>query len=90
MKNFTPLGSSDFKKIGEENRYTVRSNREAGLGRYDICLIPLTTHGKGIVFEIKAPKTKKNHRKRPKSAILQIKQKSKPPNSPLSACRKYC
>jgi hypothetical protein len=35
--------------------YHIRSNRESGLGRYDICLIPKDVSQKGIVMEIKAP-----------------------------------
>jgi len=36
-------------------RYHIRSNRESGYGRYDICLIPKDAAKKGIVMEIKAP-----------------------------------
>ena len=39
-----------------DSRYRIRSNRESGLGRYDICLIPKDTSQKGIVMEIKAPR----------------------------------
>jgi Predicted AAA-ATPase/PD-(D/E)XK nuclease superfamily len=38
-----------------EHRYNIRSNRETGLGRYDICLIPRDLSEKGIIFEIKTP-----------------------------------
>jgi hypothetical protein len=34
--------------------YHIRSNRESGFGRYDICLIPQDISRKGIVMEIKA------------------------------------
>jgi Predicted AAA-ATPase/PD-(D/E)XK nuclease superfamily len=36
-------------------RYTVRSNREAGLGRYDIALFPTDKTQKGVIIEIKSP-----------------------------------
>ncbi len=36
-------------------QYHIRSNRESGYGRYDICLIPKDPARKGIVMEIKAP-----------------------------------
>lgn len=39
--------------IGESN-YTIRSNRESGLGRYDIQLMPKTGALPGIIIEIKA------------------------------------
>ena len=38
-----------------EDRYQVRSNRESGLGRYDIALIPKDRRERGFVFEIKTP-----------------------------------
>jgi len=38
------------------NRYKVRSNREAGDGRYDIALTPLVKELPGVVIEIKATK----------------------------------
>ncbi len=38
------------------NRYTVRSNRESGLGRFDIQLSPLEKGLPGLIFELKASK----------------------------------
>ncbi len=38
------------------NRYQVRSNRESGLGRFDICLLPLSSDLPGFIFELKATK----------------------------------
>ena len=38
------------------NRYTVRSNRESGLGRFDIQLWPMDTGIPGFIFELKASK----------------------------------
>lgn len=38
-----------------DSKYHIRSNRESGYGRYDICLIPKKAGQKGIVMEIKSP-----------------------------------
>ncbi|MFR6369716.1 MAG: PD-(D/E)XK nuclease domain-containing protein [Gemmiger formicilis] len=35
------------------NRYRVRSNRESGLGRFDIQLMPLVNGIPGFIFEFK-------------------------------------
>jgi putative sterol carrier protein len=43
-----------------EHRYHLSSNREAGYGRYDICLTPKNPADWGIVIEIKAPETDTN------------------------------
>jgi len=45
---------------GLENRYQLRSNHEAGLGRYDICLTPHNKNDRGIIIEIKAPNAKRD------------------------------
>jgi Predicted AAA-ATPase/PD-(D/E)XK nuclease superfamily len=42
-----------------DGRYIIRSNRESGLGRYDIALIPRNIAQKGFIIEIKAPNVKK-------------------------------
>ncbi|MBA3238243.1 MAG: AAA family ATPase [Parachlamydiaceae bacterium] len=39
--------------IGLKDRYEVKSNRESGLGRYDVMLIPKTPNELGIVMEFK-------------------------------------
>ena len=39
--------------IGLKDRYEVKSNRESGLGRYDVMLIPKDTHDLGIIMEFK-------------------------------------
>lgn len=41
------------------NRYKIRSNRESGLGRFDIQLMPLTKGMPGFIFEFK--RTKDEH-----------------------------
>ena len=38
------------------NRYQVRSNRESGLGRFDVCLIPRDKTNPGFLFEFKYTK----------------------------------
>ena len=38
------------------NRYAVRSNRESGLGRFDIQLCPAEKELPGMIFELKASK----------------------------------
>lgn len=43
-----------------EHRYHLTSNREAGYGRYDICLTPKNPAEWGIVIEIKAPESDTN------------------------------
>lgn len=39
--------------IGLSDRYEVKSNRESGLGRYDVMLIPKTPKSLGIIMEFK-------------------------------------
>ena len=46
-----------------DNRYEVTSNREAGEGRYDICLIPRQKRLPGILIELKACKDCKDVRR---------------------------
>lgn len=36
-----------------DNQYTIKSNRESGDGRYDICLFPKTPKYPGIIMEFK-------------------------------------
>lgn len=39
--------------VREGSRYRVKSNRESGLGRYDVCLFPRNVFDPGIVMEFK-------------------------------------
>jgi hypothetical protein len=39
--------------LGLSHRYEVKSNRESGLGRYDVMLIPKNPNEKGLVMEFK-------------------------------------
>jgi len=42
------------------NYYVVQSNRESGLGRFDILLKPLDMEVKGIIFEVKRAPTRRD------------------------------
>lgn len=58
------------------DRYTVRSNRESGLGRFDIQLSPIQKNLPGFIFELKASKnTDEDLDKLAGTAIQQIKDK---------------
>lgn len=58
------------------NRYSVRSNRESGLGRFDIQLKPLVSDLPGFIFELKATKnTGENLNKLAHTALEQISSK---------------
>jgi len=69
---------------GLSNRYIIKSNRESGLGRYDIMLAPRTPQDPGILIEfkkakIKSKKSKNNEKiltKSAKEALEQIKNLS--------------
>jgi hypothetical protein len=39
--------------VGLKGKYDVKSNRESGLGRYDVILFPKNSHDLGIVMEFK-------------------------------------
>ena len=57
---------------GLKDSYTIKSNRESGLGRYDVALIPNNRSKLGIIMEFK--KTSKNElaKKVAKQALSQI------------------
>ena len=50
-----------------QDRYTIRSNRESGYGRYDVLLIPHNTNDAGFVLEFK--KIDKDDDKTPQAAL---------------------
>ncbi|MES2200285.1 MAG: AAA family ATPase [Chlamydiota bacterium] len=53
--------------------YEIRSNKESGLGRYDVCLIPKNREKLGIILEFKkAKKEEKDLKALASSAIAQI------------------
>lgn len=57
-----------------KSRYIINSNRESGLGRYDICLIPIEITKPGIIIEFKLfnPKTDKSLEQTAEKAMKQI------------------
>ncbi|MBF8263194.1 MAG: AAA-ATPase fused to superfamily nuclease [Parachlamydiales bacterium] len=63
--------------IGLKDQYEVKSNRESGLGRYDVMLIPKNKHDLGIVMEFKkiGPFKKMDMMTAANSALLQIEEK---------------
>ncbi|MBQ9536363.1 MAG: AAA family ATPase [Desulfovibrionaceae bacterium] len=63
--------------INMKDRYTIRSNRQSGLGRYDICMFPKHQDDKGIVIEFKVNKNKqeKDLQATCTNALQQIKEK---------------
>lgn len=55
--------------------FQISSNREAGLGRYDIALIPKKPNQSGIIFEFKSTGKPSNIAKEANNALGQIKEK---------------
>ena len=56
-------------------KYEVRSNRESGIGRYDIALYPRDKSNSGIIFEFKQAGSAENMKKAAKDALQQIKDR---------------
>ena len=56
----------------EEENYEIKSNRESGLGRYDVCLLPKNAKGLGIVLEFKKAKKGSDLKEVADLAITQI------------------
>jgi hypothetical protein len=57
------------------NSYEVTSNREAGLGRYDIAMVPKKNNLPGVIIEIKIAKYEENLEKLAIEALDQIEEK---------------
>jgi len=59
------------------DRYTIRSNRESGYGRYDVLMIPHQTEEPGFIFEFKKVNrpTDNSEKEAMKSALDQIQDK---------------
>jgi hypothetical protein len=55
--------------------YEVTSNRESGLGRYDIAMIPENSTLPGVIIEIKIAKAEENLEKLALEALDQIEEK---------------
>lgn len=65
-----------------KNEYEIKSNKESGLGRYDIIIIPKDLHKLAIVLELKSVKTEKKEeelksllQQEAELALLQIDKK---------------
>lgn len=58
-----------------DNRYEITSNREAGEGRFDICMEPKQKNLPGIIVELKAAKDSSGLQALAKEAVQQIEQK---------------
>jgi hypothetical protein len=63
--------------VGLKDKYEVKSNRESGLGRYDVMLIPKNKHSLGIIMEFKkvGPFKKIDLKTAANSALQQIEDK---------------
>ncbi|MES2199478.1 MAG: AAA family ATPase, partial [Chlamydiota bacterium] len=61
--------------VALENTHEVRSNRESGFGRYDVCLIPHNRQDLGIVIEFKKVRGKENLEEAADLALKQIEEK---------------
>jgi hypothetical protein len=66
----------------DKREYEIKSNRESGIGRYDIVIIPKDIHKLAILFELKSVKTSKQDedlslllQQAAKEALLQIDKK---------------
>ncbi len=61
--------------VALEKTHEVKSNRESGLGRYDVCLIPKQPTDLGIVLEFKKVKKGSTLEESVEEALLQIETK---------------
>lgn len=55
--------------------YRIESNRESGLGRFDIAFFPLNNVNPGVILELKAAKSETELIELAKTAVKQIKEK---------------
>ena len=55
-----------------DNKYSVKSNREAGLGRYDVLIEPINKKERAFILEFKVTDAEKNLEKFSKEALEQI------------------
>ncbi|WP_339059485.1 ATP-binding protein [Fusobacterium animalis] len=55
-----------------DSQYYVTSNKESGLGRYDVTIEPKNKNNKGYILEFKVTKNKEDLEKEAKQAIEQI------------------
>jgi hypothetical protein len=57
------------------DRYNVKSNRESGLGRFDVMLIPKNPQDSGVVIEFKIPTSNETIEAAAQKALDQIEKK---------------
>ena len=62
--------------VALEETHEVKSNRESGYGRYDVCVIPKDRSKLGIVIEFKKVETEKELKKGAADALNQIETQS--------------
>ena len=55
-----------------DNKYSVKSNREAGLGRYDVLIEPINKKERAFILEFNVTHSEKNLEKFSKEALEQI------------------
>ncbi|MBM3198753.1 MAG: AAA family ATPase, partial [Chlamydiae bacterium] len=55
--------------------HEIKSNKESGYGRYDVCLIPKDPKQLGIIFEFKKVETKETLASCAEKALVQIEEK---------------
>ena len=55
-----------------DNKYLLKSNREAGLGRYDVLIEPINKKERAFILEFKVTDSEKNLEKFSKEALEQI------------------
>lgn len=61
--------------VGLRNNYTIHSNRESGLGRFDVIFIPKNNQDRGILLEFKTSDTPDLLLNKAQEALTQIKDK---------------
>ncbi|OAI50632.1 hypothetical protein AYO37_00945 [Opitutia bacterium SCGC AG-212-L18] len=61
--------------VGLKDEYVIQSNREAGLGRVDVTLIPNDKKKKGIILEFKVSESAPLLKEKANEALTQIKEK---------------
>ena len=62
--------------VALEKTHEVKSNRESGFGRYDVCVIPKNRSLLGIVIEFKKAKTEKELKDSALDALKQIEKQN--------------
>lgn len=58
-----------------DNRYLISSNRESGIGRYDIQLMPKSIRLPGVLIELKATKDSSDLKELSQKALQQIEER---------------